>query len=254
MKFLNFLYLTIISFFILQCSGIEKSKVVDIYSDGSPKEIEIYTGNPPKMELAQILFISSFGDTTIIINVADGDTIMPEIKKELTKSSFDNGTPMIVEHWTILGHDETLAEIHYFDETGDILQIDDKVNETLRKYAELHPELKRWMKPEINPFKDYLHGKWDVTSKYSGKKYLAEFKGGAYMFSEVDYSGKKIWEEMYAVNYIWNFELELRMLNKGFPKDRINPGKKVHYQLKIDTKDNFEMENDENYFGFNRVK
>ena len=29
----------------------------------------------------------------------------------------------------IFGHDETLTEIHYFDNTGDILQIEDKVND-----------------------------------------------------------------------------------------------------------------------------
>lgn len=236
----------------MNCSGNEKSKVVDIYSDGSPKEIEIYTGNPPKMELSKILYISSFGDTAITINVEDGDTLMPEIKKEIIKSKFDDGQSMVVEHWIIKGHEETLAEIHYFDNTGDILKVDDKINERIKKYAELHPDLERWMKPENNPFKDYLHGQWDVVSNFSGKKYLIEFKGGAFTFSEVDYSGKKSWEEMYSINYNWNFILDLRMLNKGFPKDRIKPGKRVNYQLKIDTKDKFEMENEENHFTLTR--
>jgi len=254
MKVVKFLYLLTFCIFILQCTGIENSKIVDIYSDGSPKQFEVYTGNPPKMELSQLIFISSFGDTSIIINVQDGDTIMPEIKKEIVKSKFDNGNNMTVEHWIILGHEETLAEIHYFDKTGDILQIDDKINSTLRKYAELHPDIKRWMKPEINPFKDYLHGKWDVTSKYSGKKYVAEFKGSTFTYGEIDYSENKKWEEMYSINYIWNFGLEFRMLNKGFPKDRIKPGKRDNYLLAIDTKDKFDMENDEKYFEFNRKK
>jgi hypothetical protein len=253
-KVVKILNLIIVCLFTLNCSGIEKSKVVDIYSDGSPKQIEVYAGNPPKMELSKYIFISSFGDTSIIINVQDGDTIMPEIKKEIVKSKFPNGNNMTVEHWVILGHDENLTEIHYFDETGDILQIDDKLNGTLRKYAELHPDIKRWMKPEINPFKDYLHGKWDVISKYTGKKYLAEFKGSAYSYSEIDYSGTKKWEEIYSINYIWNFGLEFRMLNKGFPKDRIKPGRRDNYLLAIDTKDKFDMENDENYFEFNRRK
>ena len=87
-----------------------------------------------------------------------------------------------------------------------------------------------------------------------GKKYLAEFKGSAYSYSEIDYSGTKKWEEVYSINYIWDFGLEFRMLNKGFPKDRINPRKRDNYLLAIDTKDKFDMENDENYFEFNRRK
>lgn len=254
MKTINFLYLSLFSIIFLNCSGIERSRDVDIYSDGSPKEIHVFTGNPPKMELAKILFISSFGDTAITINVLEEDTLMPEIKKEIVKTKFDNGDNMIVEHWTILGHDETLVEIHYFDETGDILKVDDKVNGTIRKYEELHPDLERWMKPEDNPFKEYLHGTWNVASHFTNKKYLAEFKGGAYTISEIDYSGNKFWEEMYSINYVWNFIVELRMLNKGFPKNRIKPGKRVNFQLTIDTKDKFDMENDKNHFIFYRKK
>lgn len=253
MRIVNFLYICFLCTILLNCSGNEKSKVVDIYPDGSPKEIEIYIGNPPKMELSKILFISSFGDTSITINVEDGDTLMPEIKKEIVKSKFDNGQSMIVEHWTINGHEETLAEIHYFDYSGDILKVNDKINERIKKYAELHPELGNTPSPN-NPFKDYLHGQWEVVSNFTGKKYLSEFKGGVYTFSESNSSGGKKWEEMYSINYNWNFILDLRMLNKGFPKDRIKPGKRVNYQLKIDTKDRFEIENDENHFTFTRIK
>lgn len=250
----KFLYFIIFNILFLNCGGIERSKIVDIYPDGSPKEIEIFEGNPPKMELAQILFISSFGDTAITINVIDGDTIMPEINKEIVKSKFDNGESMIVDHWKILGHEETLTEIHYFDETGDLLQIDDKVNETIRKYAELHPEIERWMKPENNPFKNYLHGIWNGVSNYNGKKYIIEFKGGAYSIAEVDYSGTKKWEEMYSINYNWHYEIGLRMLNKGYPKDRIKPGTRDNYLLEIDTKDKFDMRNNREHFTFTRQK
>ena len=158
MKQLSYIFLYILCILILQCSGNEKSKIVDIYPDGSPKEIEVYKGNPPKMELNKILHISSFGDTSMIVNIEDGDTLIPEINKEIIKSKFKNGQSMIVDHWKIRGHSETLIEIHYFDETGDILKIDDKVNNRVKKYAELHPELERWDKPENNPLKNYLHG------------------------------------------------------------------------------------------------
>ena len=254
MNKIHFIYISFFSIIVLNCSGNEKSKVIDIYADGSPKKIAIYIGNPPKMELSKILFISSFGDTAITINVQDGDTLMPEIKKEIIKEKFDNGKSMIVEHWIIHGYDEKLVEIHYFDDTGDILKVDDRINERIKKYAELHPNLEKWLKPEDNPFKNYLNGQWDVISSLTGKKYLSEFKGGTYISSEVDISGKKYWEEMYSINYNWNFNIDIRMLNKGFPKNRIKPGKRFNYQLKIDTKDRFEMINEQNNFIFTRKK
>ena len=40
MKQLSYIFLYILCILILQCSGNEKSKIVDIYPDGSPKEIE----------------------------------------------------------------------------------------------------------------------------------------------------------------------------------------------------------------------
>ena len=252
MKQLSYIFLYILCTLILQCSGNEKSKIVDIYPDGSPKEIEVYKGNPPKMELNKILHISSFGDTSMIVNIEDGDTLIPEINKEIIKSKFKNGQSMIVDHWKIIGHSETLIEIHYFDETGDILKIDDKVNNRVKKYAELHPELERWDKPENNPLKNYLHGFWHVESNFTGENFLSEFKGGSYVLSKIDKNSNKIWEEIYGINYNWYFNLDLRMLNKGFPQNRIKPGKRISYQLKIDTKDKFEMENERERYTFIR--
>ena len=136
MKFSYILNILFCGFIFIQCTSKEKSKIVDIYSSGGTKEIEVYAGDPPKRYLAKRIYISSFGDTSMIINIEEDDTTIAEIKKEIVKSTFDNGEKMIVEHWTIFGHDETLSEIHYFDNTGDILQIDDKVNGNLRKYAE----------------------------------------------------------------------------------------------------------------------
>ncbi|MAJ44947.1 MAG: hypothetical protein CMF96_09430 [Candidatus Marinimicrobia bacterium] len=253
MKTIKVLFINFLCFILFNCSGNEKSKVVDIFPDGSPKEIEVYSGNPPKMELSKILFISSFGDTAITINVEKNDTIMPEIKKEIVKQKYDNGQSMIVEHWIILGLEENLAEIHYFDNMSDILKIDDKINGRIKKYAELHPELGNTPSPN-NPLKEYLYGQWNVASKFSGKKYLSEFKGGVYTFTEINNLGKKLWEEMYSINYNWDFNIVLRMLNKGFPKSRIKVGRRVNYQLNIDTKDRFELIDAENQFIFTRIK
>jgi hypothetical protein len=239
--------------FLIQCSSPEKSKVVDIYTNGSPKEIEVIAGNPPKRYLSKRIYLSSFGDTSIIINIEDDDTLMTEIKKEITTSTFDNGEKMIVQHWTILGHEETLTEIHYFDETGDILQIDDKINNVLRKYVELHKNLKMWQKP-ADPFKKYLHGKWDVTHKSNRKKYIAEFKGSLYTIAELDNSGEKKWEEFHSINYLWDYELEFKMLNKGIPKNRIKPGKRENFILQIDTKYLFLMEGRNQSLIFKRQK
>jgi hypothetical protein len=251
LKFIKFLIIPIVGLFFTNCSSPEKSKIVDIYTDGSPKEIEVYAGNPPKRYLSKIIFLSSLGDTSMTINVEDGDTLMSEIKKEIETQTFDNGNKMIVQHWTILGHSETLTEVHYFDNMGDILQVDDKINGTLRKYAELHEDLKQWQKPN-EPFKNYLHGKWDVSLKNSSKKYIAEFKGSAYSIAELDKIGEKKWEEFHSVNYLWNFELGFRMLNKGFPKESIKAGKRENFVLHIDTKYKFLMEGNSNKYLFSR--
>ncbi len=252
MKITYSIIILIFGLFFTHCSSPEKSKIVDIYSDGSPKEIEVYAGNPPKRYLSKIIYLSSFGDTSMTINVEDGDTLMPEINKEIETQSFENGNKMIVQHWKILGHSEILTEVHYFDDTGDILQVDDKINGVLRKYAELHEDLKRWLKPENNPFKNYLHGKWDVTSKNSKQKFLAEFKGSAYSIAELDKVGTKKWEEFHSVNYLWNYELEFRMLNKGFPKSRIKSGTRENYILHINTKYDFLMEGNSKKYSFSR--
>ena len=97
---LNILFFGVI---FIQCSSPEDSVPVDIYQDGSVKEIEVYAGDPPKRYLAKRIYISSFGDTSMIINIEEDDTTMAEIKKEIVKSTFDNGENMIVEHWKIFG-------------------------------------------------------------------------------------------------------------------------------------------------------
>ena len=254
MKLPYILNILFFGFIFIQCSSPENSVPVDIYQDGSVKEIEVYAGNLPKRYLSKRIYISSFGDTSMIINIEEDDTTMAEIKKEIVKSTFDNGEKMIVEHWTIFGHNETLLEIHYFDNTGDILQIDDKVNGTLRKYAELHEDMAKGDFSGNNPFKKYLQGKWDVKSNSSNKKYQVEFKGSVYSIAELDYSGSKKWEEFHSVNYNWEYILDFRMLKKGYPKERIKAGKRESFQLVIDTKDKFDMENNSKKYTFNRIK
>ena len=103
--------------FLTNCSAPERAKIVDIYTSGEPKELEIYEGKHPNIELVRRMFLSSYGDTVIVININDNDTIIHKMEKFLIIERHKNDSSKLVHKMIINGLNETLAEIQYLDST-----------------------------------------------------------------------------------------------------------------------------------------
>ncbi len=244
----HFLYFLILQCtFFWNCSGPERTKVVDIYVNGDPKELEIYEGNPPKIELAKRMFLSPYGDTVLVIDVIENDTITHEIIKFLVIEKHKNDSSKLVHKIILEGMEETLAEVQYLDDTGDTLKIENKIEGYEKSYLDLHEDLNK-----SDGLKAYLQGNWEGVQNKTGKRFAVEYQGNSSTFQEFDRNGKTVYEEISAANYEWNFVMRHRIM-RGQPKEKIKKGKTYFRTLTILTKYQFRLGDKKGPIVFNKV-
>ena len=246
MRNFQFFFLITIVFF-WNCSSPERSKVVDVYMNGDPKELEIYEGNPPKRKLARRMFLSPYQDTMVVIDLRENDTIVHEIEKLLVIEKHKNDTSKLVHKIILKGLEETLVEVQYFDDTGDTLKIENKVEGYEKSYLDLHENLNK-----TEGLKVYLQGKWEGFQTKTGKRFMIEYQGSSSTFKELDRGGNATYEEVTATNYEWNFIVRHRVM-RGFPKEKIEKGKTYFRSLTVLTKYQFRLGDKKGPIVFDKV-
>ena len=186
-------------------------------------------------------------DTVIVIDVIENDTIIHEIEKFMLIEKHKNDSSKLVHKIILKGLNETLAEIHHLDDTGDTLKIENKIEGGEKSYLDLHKNL-----VNSDGLKNYLQGKWKGKQRKTGKHFEVEYQGSSAIFQELGRKGDVVFEEITAANYEYNFIIRQRVM-RGFPKEKIDRGKTFFRSLTILTKYQFRLGDKKGPIVFDKV-